>query len=65
MDVGVTSPLDEMGVGAMVDATGAEGKKIYIYGHINLNLICQTRKKRTPPKLQLIVWDVSFIRHCF
>ena len=50
MDVDVTKTPDERGVGAMVDATEAEGKK-----NMLIFVLCQTRKTLTPPKLHLIV----------
>ena len=53
MDVDVTATVDETGVGAMVDATEAEGRKNMLI--FVLFKICHKRKNLTPSKLQFIV----------
>ena len=51
-----------MGVGAMVDATDAEGKKYMVILVSNMSVM--EKPYTTQIKLQLIVWG-SFIRHRF
>ena len=61
VDVDVTTTPDEMGVGAMIDASEAEGKKYMVIFVLNT----PDKEKPYTTQLQLIVWVFFFIRHHF